>query len=85
MTNDAPPFAAPRPKSPVLSRENFNAQNDLLFKEVFGREEHKAILIDFLNSVIGNEFDSPITDITYANVEKSALARGGKTARFDVA
>lgn len=52
---------------------------DFGFKYIFGREESKEFLIDFLNALLENEPDfSPIVDLTYMDKEKS---RNNKTSR----
>jgi len=42
-------------------------KNDLAFKKIFGDENHKNILISFLNSILDFQGDKLIVDITLAN------------------
>jgi len=57
--------------APYGSAKTFNALNDGLFKFVFGKEERKAILIDFLNTFLAKELPHPIKDIHLLPTEKS--------------
>ena len=41
--------------------------NDLAFKKVFGDENHKEILISFLNSILGFREGKKITEVSLAN------------------
>jgi predicted transposase/invertase (TIGR01784 family) len=49
-------------------------RNDIVFKKVFGSEEHKAITISFLNSIL--EYSGPrlITEIQFLNTEQPPVA-----------
>ncbi len=42
-------------------------KNDLAFKKIFGNENHKNILISFLNSVLDFKAERAIVDVTLAN------------------
>jgi predicted transposase/invertase (TIGR01784 family) len=42
-------------------------KNDLAFKKIFGNEEHKEILISFLNSVLDFKDKKEIVDVNLAN------------------
>ena len=70
---------------PFGRAKTFNALNDGLFKFVFGKEERKAILIDFLNTFLEKELEHPIKDITFLPTEKSPKRYKGKSSRYDLA
>ena len=36
----------------AISKNHYNPMNDAICKFIFGREERKSILIDFLNAVL---------------------------------
>ena len=40
-----------------------NRLNDYLFKWTFGREEHKSMLLDFVNAVLTNGSDENIIKV----------------------
>ena len=42
-------------------------KNDLAFKKIFGDENHKDILISFLNSILDFKDEKTIVDITLLN------------------
>lgn len=71
--------------APYGTARTFNATNDALFKYIFGKEERKAITIDFLNTFLATEFDEPITDLSFTQTEMSPECYRDKEARFDVA
>ncbi len=70
---------------PYGTAKTFNALNDVLFKFVFGKEEHKSILIDFLNTFLEKELEHPIKDLHYLPTEKIPHHYLGKVPRFDLA
>ncbi len=82
MTSDEKKIILPLPYGDA---KTFNALNDALFKFVFGKEERKAILIDFLNTFLSKELEHPIKDIRYLPTEKSPKHYHGKASRFDLA
>ena len=62
--------------------------SDRFFKYLFAREEHKDLLIAFLDEVL-SDFDPDesarrIEDVTYGDRESSPLYRDAKLPRFDV-
>ena len=62
--------------------------SDRFFKYLFAREEHKDLLIAFLNEVL-SDLDPDgsarrIEDVTYGDRESSPLHRDAKLPRFDV-
>ena len=73
------------PKAPVFHVEDCNCLNDVLFKYLFGRPEHKAFTIDLLNTFLAEELGHEITDLTFAPQEMAPDSENGKETRFDVA
>lgn len=63
---------------------NLNRINDYLFKWVFGREEHKEILLSFLNSVLSPEGQDELADITLAERELDPEHIIDKMSRLDI-
>ena len=55
---------------------------DQAFKRIFGREESKRLMIDFLNAVIGDK--NPIVEIEYGNKEQVPVFDDGRTVFFDI-
>jgi predicted transposase/invertase (TIGR01784 family) len=55
---------------------------DYVFKRIFGDEKHKAILINFLNSII--QCNQPITSVHIENIELTPEILRGKWPRLDV-
>lgn len=55
---------------------------DQAFKRIFGREESKRLMIDFLNAVIGDK--NPIVEIEYGNKEQVPVYEDGRTVVFDI-
>ncbi len=55
---------------------------DFGFKWIFGTEEHKDLLISFLNDLL--DIESPIVSITYRNLEKLGLNVIDRKAVFDI-
>lgn len=55
---------------------------DFVFKKIFGSEEHKGILISFLNAVIDNDEPIVSVDILNTDVEKEFL--DDKFSRLDI-
>jgi predicted transposase/invertase (TIGR01784 family) len=55
---------------------------DYGFKKIFGEEANKAILIDFLNSLL--PIDSPIKDLTFKNTEKLSRRPIDRKAIYDI-
>nr|MBQ5527404.1 Rpn family recombination-promoting nuclease/putative transposase [Succinivibrionaceae bacterium] len=69
----------------AIGKNNFNPMNDAIFKFIFGRNERKSIMVDFLNAVLEESLEHRITDIVYIPTEQIPLSSTGKTTRFDVA
>ena len=58
---------------------------DFGFKYLFGREEHKRFLIDFLNVLFENDVNfDPIVDITYLDKEKGKRKRKERGVIYDI-
>jgi predicted transposase/invertase (TIGR01784 family) len=60
-----------------------DVKTDFAFKRVFGSEQSKEILIDFLNAVIDFE-DAGITDLTIVDPYQVPLLKGMKDSYVDV-
>lgn len=55
---------------------------DYGFKKIFGEEANKAILIDFLNSLLPN--DTLIKDLTFKNTEQLGITPDDRKAVYDI-
>ncbi len=64
--------------------EIYNPMNDVLFKFIFGKEEHKYITIDFINSMLERTGDDEVKDITFSNVEMVPFMEDMKLTRLDI-
>lgn len=62
----------------------FNPMNDVLFKFIFGREEHTSIMRDFLNAVLQESLGHEIITLTFRPTEQIPVAAGEKLSRLDV-
>jgi len=60
-----------------------DVKTDFAFKKVFGSEQSKDILIDFLNALIDFE-DTTITDVTIVDLYQIPLLKGMKESYVDV-
>ena len=58
--------------------------NDVLFKFIFGREEHKHLTIDFLNAVLNLPENKLIRDISFINTEIPPSFQDDKLTRMDI-
>ena len=66
-------------------RKFLNLFVDFAFKYIFGREENKAFLIDFLNSVFENESGfSPIVNLKYRDKEGSRKNEEERCVIYDI-
>jgi predicted transposase/invertase (TIGR01784 family) len=61
-----------------------DVKTDFAFKKVFGSEQSKEILIDFLNAIIDFEDESKITDLTIVDPYQIPLIKGMKDSYVDV-
>jgi len=68
----------------VFMRRLINRLNDYAFKRIFGVEENKDILLDFLNAVILTDVSGPLTEITLCDRELDPEFIGDKTSRLDI-
>ena len=57
-------------------------KNDFVFKQVFGAEKNKNVLISFLNAVLHGE--PKIVDVQIQNNESPKLVKNGLGVRFDI-
>ena len=57
---------------------------DVGFKILFGRESSKDILISLLNSILENDLEEPIKEITFLDKEKQRPTEGERTVIFDL-
>ena len=71
-------------KKEGLSMELLSPKIDFIFKQIFGSEENKEILVSFLNAVLKSTNDNIITEVSIKNtdVEKEYLT--DKFSRLDV-
>ena len=67
----------------LTETENFTARNDYAFKKIFGSEENKDILIEFLSLATGIE-KSDFNDIRIENNELQPQFYQDKAGRLDI-
>ena len=68
-----------------LENNHWNMMNDSIFKFILGSEEHKAITVSFLNSVLAGSLGHRIEDIEFRPTEQIPENIEDKAPRFDVA
>ena len=68
-----------------LENKRWNMMNDSIFKFILGSEEHKAITISFLNSMLAGSLGHRIEDIEFRPTEQIPENAEDKAPRFDVA
>lgn len=56
--------------------------SDWGFKRIFGREESKGILINFLNALFSGRH--VVTDLTYVNKERQGETKDSRTIAYDI-
>lgn len=61
-----------------------NRTNDAVFKNIFANKKHKAITIDFINSVLEFKGTAQINDITFIDRELDGETVGEKETRLDL-
>ncbi|KJR41182.1 hypothetical protein MCHI_002916, partial [Candidatus Magnetoovum chiemensis] len=61
-----------------------DVKSDIAFKKVFGNENKKAILISFLNAVLGLEDDKQIYDLTILNPYQAPKLADLKETTLDI-
>ena len=59
-------------------------KNDYAFKKIFGSEDHKDILIDFLNSLLKLEGDKRIQSVEFLSPTQAPLYDGKKISILDI-
>jgi predicted transposase/invertase (TIGR01784 family) len=59
-----------------------NPTTDIAFKKIFGSEEHKIVLIEFLNAIL--DLEAPIEDVTLLNPYQAPKLEGLKETTLDV-
>ena len=68
-----------------LRQDSHNPFTDFGFKCIFGREESKPFLMDFLNELLKEEPGfGTITDIRYLDKEKTSGSREERTVVYDI-
>ncbi|KJR40846.1 transposase [Candidatus Magnetoovum chiemensis] len=61
-----------------------DVKSDIAFKKIFGNENKKAILISFLNAVLGLEDDKQIYDLTILNPYQAPKLADLKETTLDI-
>ena len=64
----------------IIAKRFINPFTDFGFKKIFGEENNKEFLIDFLNELLGVE----IVNLTYLKTEKLGLAEIDRRAIYDL-
>ena len=59
-------------------------KTDVIFKRIFGHEQHKDLLIDLLNHLLGLQPGRRIVDVTYLTSEQLPAVLDAKTSIVDV-
>ena len=70
------------PNNPANSAIYINPFTDFGFKRLFGTEENKDLLIDFLNQLLPKHHQ--IIDLTFRNIEQMPLTEQGRKAFLDI-
>lgn len=70
--------------SAELNERTVNPLNDVMFKFIFGKEERKQIMLDFLNAVLENSLKHEIKDIKYGQTELIPNNIDDKLTRIDI-
>jgi len=65
---------------PIIAKRFINPFTDFGFKKIFGEENNKEFLIDFLNDLLGVE----IVNLSYLKTEKLGLAEIDRRAIYDL-
>ena len=61
-----------------------NPTNDVSFRKLFGTEEHKPLLISFLNSILGLKEDRKIKEVMLLPKEQAPLIQEAKSTILDI-
>jgi len=64
-------------------QELFSPKRDLVFKALFGRDDSKDILVEFLNATLKLNITS-VEEITFTNTELAEVHPGDKLSRLDI-
>ena len=64
--------------------KNFTRLNDYYFKKLMGIEEHKPLLLDFLNTTVFVDRKNKIVDLSLDNTEVPPNLINGKLSRLDI-
>ncbi len=67
-----------------MTTRYLNPTNDVAFKKLFGTENHKPLLISFLNAVLNLEGSHKIKEIEFLPQEQIPLIKEGKSTILDV-
>ena len=62
----------------------YDPKNDVAFKKIFGCEEHKDFLIDFLDGALGHEGKTCIESVEFLNPIQVPWVEAGKTSVVDI-
>ncbi|HML34236.1 Rpn family recombination-promoting nuclease/putative transposase [Sporomusa sphaeroides] len=65
-------------------KRSVNRMNDYVFKRIFGSEENKDILLNFLNAVLNSRSGYELTEIELLDRELDPDFLGDKYARLDI-
>lgn len=71
-------------KEGLMKTKFLKATNDFAFKKIFGSEDHKDLLIDFLNSVLELEGDKIIDQVDFLNPIQAPKIFGLKQSIVDI-
>ncbi len=66
------------PATTIIAKRFINPFTDFGFKKIFGEENNKEFLIDFLNELLGVD----IVNLTYLKTEKLGLAEVDRKAIY---
>ena len=57
----------PRNDSIMMIKKNLDPKNDYAFKQIFGQEKNKDILIKLINTVLKSQLHQQVVDVTFLN------------------
>lgn len=61
-----------------------NPRTDITFKRLFGTIENKAIVIDFLNTILGRSGESAIVDVSMSDTNNIPITNAAKYSIVDI-
>ena len=67
-----------------MQSKYLNPKNDIAFKKIFGSEDHKDLLIDFLNGVLNLTGDKIIEQVDFLNPIQAPKTFGAKQSIVDI-